>query len=71
LESAGAPGPDLRESAAALDPEVLWSIVHNGDRVEQGMPKLDKLTKEQVRQIYMFIRDSARKAIAAEAGTKH
>jgi quinohemoprotein ethanol dehydrogenase len=71
LESAGAPGPDLRESAAALDPEVLWSIVHNGDRVEQGMPKLDKLTKEQVQQIYMFIRDSARKAIAAEAGTKH
>jgi quinohemoprotein ethanol dehydrogenase len=66
LESPGAPGPDLRESAAALDPDVMWDIIHKGERMERGMPRFDFLTKEQVRQIYMYVRAGAREALAKQ-----
>jgi quinohemoprotein ethanol dehydrogenase len=67
LEATGSPAPDLRESGAALDPDVMWGIVHNGERLERGMPRLETLTREQVHQIWSYIRDGARKAIAAES----
>jgi quinohemoprotein ethanol dehydrogenase len=66
LEATGTPGPDLRESAATLDPEVMWGILHNGDRMQHGMPRFDFLTRDQVRQLYLFIRAGARKALAAD-----
>jgi quinohemoprotein ethanol dehydrogenase len=63
LNATGAPGPDLRESAAALDFDELWNILHNGTRQEQGMPRHQELTKEQAHQIYSYIRAGAREAL--------
>jgi quinohemoprotein ethanol dehydrogenase len=58
---AGGPGPDLRESQAALDPNVLYSIVHDGALIENGMPKLP-FPRQQTDAIWAYIRDAARKA---------
>jgi quinohemoprotein ethanol dehydrogenase len=61
-ESAGAPGPDLRESAIAMDRTALWSVLHEGALLPKGMPRFASLTEEQVGQLYQFIRDRARAA---------
>jgi quinohemoprotein ethanol dehydrogenase len=63
LVSGGAPAPDLRESAVALDPQALYSIVHDGTLIQQGMPRFEDLTREQVLQIYDYIRAGARNAL--------
>jgi quinohemoprotein ethanol dehydrogenase len=63
LEGAGAPAPDLRESALALDSDAFWTLLHNGSLIEHGMPRFETLTKEQVQQIYMFVRAGARRAL--------
>lgn len=63
LVSAGAPAPDLRESQVALDPESFWAVVHEGTLIEHGMPRFDMFTREQVMQIYAYIRAGARAAL--------
>jgi quinohemoprotein ethanol dehydrogenase len=65
--SAGAPAPDLRESAVALNRESLWSVVHDGVLLEQGMPRFDKLDATQLQQISAYIRARARDALGAGA----
>ena len=69
LLSAGGPAPDLRESRLALDPDAFWTVVHDGALIERGMPRFDTLTREQVMQIYAYIRAGAREAIAAGKST--
>jgi quinohemoprotein ethanol dehydrogenase len=72
LVSTGAPGPDLRESRIALDPQALWTIVHDGGLMEKGMPRFAMLTHEQVMQIYSYIIATAREALtAAKTEDKH
>jgi quinohemoprotein ethanol dehydrogenase len=68
LVSAGAPGPDLRESRAALNSDSFWTVVHDGALIEHGMPRFETLTREQVRQLYAYIRAGARKALATRKG---
>ena len=63
--SAGAPAPDLRESALALHRESLWSVVHDGILLERGMPRFDKLDATQLQQIHAYIRARARDALGA------
>lgn len=63
LVSAGGPGPDLRESQIALHPESFWNVVHDGALIQNGMPKFASLTREQVMQIYAYIRAGARDAL--------
>ncbi len=63
LVSAGAPAPDLRESRVALNPDSFWSVVHEGTLIEQGMPRYEMFTREQVMQIYAYIRAAARGAL--------
>jgi quinohemoprotein ethanol dehydrogenase len=65
LVSAGAPAPDLRESALALNPDTYWSVVHDGVLMPKGMPGFEFFTREQLMQIYAFIRAGARKSLAA------
>jgi quinohemoprotein ethanol dehydrogenase len=55
--------PDLRESSLALSKETLWSVVHGGALIQQGMPRFDDLTQQQVDQLYAYIRAGARKAL--------
>jgi quinohemoprotein ethanol dehydrogenase len=68
LEGAGGPAPDLRESKLALDPNALWSVVHDGALKESGMPPYEMFTREQVMQLYAFIRAGARQALNKGAG---
>ena len=63
LVSAGAPGPDLRESRIALDPDAFWAVVHNGALLQRGMPQYEMLSRERAMQIYAYIRAGAREAI--------
>ena len=65
LQSSGAPGPDLRESAIALDKEAMWQVLHEGSLLSKGMPRFENFTREQVHQIYSYIRAKAREASAA------
>ena len=64
LVSAGGPAPDLRESRLALDAEAFVKVVQGGALIQRGMPRFDTLTREQVLQIYAYIRAGAREAIA-------
>jgi quinohemoprotein ethanol dehydrogenase len=69
LVAAGGPGPDLRESAVALDPDSLWSVVHDGALLRNGMPRFDMFTRAQLMQIYAYIRSGAREALAKQAAS--
>ena len=61
--------PDLRESQLALNPNGLWSVLHDGALIRAGMPRFDSLTQPQVMQIWAYIRQRARDA-KAEIETK-
>ena len=61
-KSAGSPGPDLRESALALDKDAFLQVVKGGALLEKGMPRYDDLTREQALQIWMYVRSAAREA---------
>jgi len=60
--SSGSPGPDLRESALALDKDAFLQVVKGGALLEKGMPRYDELTREQALQIWMYVRSAAREA---------
>jgi quinohemoprotein ethanol dehydrogenase len=66
LHAAGSPGPDLMESQIALNADTLYQVVHDGALLDRGMPRLDFYTREQVRQIHAYIRDGARRELAAQ-----
>jgi quinohemoprotein ethanol dehydrogenase len=68
LVGVGAPGPDLRESRIALDPEMFWTVVQDGALVERGMPQFADLTPQQMVQLYAYIRAGAREALQRQAG---
>lgn len=65
--SSGAPGPDLRESAIALNLEAFYKVLHNGTFMPSGMPAFDHLSREQVKQLHAYIRERARAVLAGEA----
>jgi quinohemoprotein ethanol dehydrogenase len=69
LVSAGAPGPDLRESLIALNPETFFSVVHDGALIQGGMPRFEMLTRQQVMQLYAYVRARAREAIATQSAS--
>ncbi len=63
LQAAGT-APDLRESPIALDSRSFWAVVHDGALIQNGMPKFDNFTHDQVNQIQAYIRTLARQALA-------
>ena len=65
LVATGGPGPDLRESRIALDPDSLWNVVHEGALMQNGMPRYPSLTRPQMMQIFAYIRAGAREVLAA------
>lgn len=67
LQSSGAPGPDLRESAIALDREAFWNVVHEGALLSKGMPRFQHLNRKEVDQIYSYVRAGAREALQEKA----
>jgi quinohemoprotein ethanol dehydrogenase len=62
LENTGSFAPDLRESALAMNWEAFKSVLHNGSLATLGMPKFEDLSDEEIREIYMYIRQRARDA---------
>jgi len=63
LFEASSTAPDLRESRVALDREALWSLLHDGVLMRNGMPRFEQLSRDQVRQIHAYIRARARAAM--------
>jgi quinohemoprotein ethanol dehydrogenase len=65
LASAGS-APDLRESAVAMSMDGVWTVVHDGALMQMGMPRFDDLNREQIAQLFSYIRNGARKALAEQ-----
>ncbi len=65
--SAGAPAPDLRESAIALDPQSFRAVVHDGALLQGGMPQFEMFSNAQVSQLRAYIRSRARVALDSRA----
>ena len=65
--SAGAPAPDLRESAIALDPGSFRAVVHDGTLLQDGMPQFEMFSDAQLSQLHAYIRSRARVALDSRA----
>jgi quinohemoprotein ethanol dehydrogenase len=63
LVSPGSPAPDLRESAVALDREAFGTILTSGALAANGMPGFPELTRAEILDLYMFVRNGARQAL--------
>jgi quinohemoprotein ethanol dehydrogenase len=59
-QSAGAPGPDLRESSLALDRELFGKVVKDGASLSKGMPSFPAFSADQLGQLYSYVRQVAR-----------
>jgi len=62
FRGAGAPGPDLRESAIGLRLDTFTQILKEG-RMENGMPQFKWLSDTQIRQLHAYLRVRAREAL--------
>jgi quinohemoprotein ethanol dehydrogenase len=62
MEGAGAPGPDLRESAIALQLDSFTQYVKLGNPA-RGMPAQTRFTDVQLRQLHAYIRARAREVL--------
>ena len=67
LQSTGTPGPDLRESAIAVNLEAFKTILKEGPLMERGMPRFEMLTDGQIRQLHAYIRAGAREVLGKRA----
>ncbi len=63
FHATGTPGPDLRESAIALDLESFRTLLKSGALMQNGMPRFEMLTDTQIRQLHAYIRARAREAL--------
>jgi quinohemoprotein ethanol dehydrogenase len=68
FRGAGAPGPDLRESAVALQLNVFAQLVRQG-RMARGMPSFTWLSDDQIRQLHAYIRARARESLGKSGPT--
>lgn len=66
-ESAGAPGPDLRESGVPIDPEAFRSVVRDGALLPRAMPRFARFSDGQLDQLRSYIRQMARNEIVRKA----
>ncbi|HEX7871603.1 MAG TPA: PQQ-dependent dehydrogenase, methanol/ethanol family [Sphingobium sp.] len=62
FRGAGAPGPDLRESALALSEDAFYQVVQEGALSERGMPRFP-LGKPQIHNLWSYLRATAREAL--------
>ncbi len=67
-QSAGAPGPDLRESALALDRASFAKVVREGASLPKGMPRFPRLSDAELEQLYSYVREAARKELRRKEG---
>jgi quinohemoprotein ethanol dehydrogenase len=67
LQSTGTPGPDLRESAIALELASFQALLKEGPLMERGMPRFEMLSDQQVRQLHSYIRAGSRESLGKRA----
>jgi len=65
----GTPGPDLRESGIALQLDSFKQLLKTGALIQNGMPRFDQLTDDQIRQLHAYIRARAREALGQRKDT--
>lgn len=70
LQSSGSPAPDLRESAISLDRKAFWQVVHEGSLLSRGMPQFGMFNRQQVDQIFSYIRAGARDELSRQKALK-
>jgi quinohemoprotein ethanol dehydrogenase len=63
LNSPGTPGPDLRESGIALRLDTFSELLKSGALMQNGMPRFQNLTDDQIRQLHSYVRARAREAL--------
>ena len=63
LQATGTPGPDLRESQVALHFGTFSTLLKSGALIDQGMPRFQNLTDDQIRDLYAYVRAKAREAL--------
>jgi quinohemoprotein ethanol dehydrogenase len=66
MVAAGGPAPDLRESAIPLNRQAFWSVVHDGELIERGMPRFGIFGKPQIEALRQYIRARARAELAKQ-----
>ncbi|MDE8653616.1 PQQ-dependent dehydrogenase, methanol/ethanol family [Novosphingobium album (ex Liu et al. 2023)] len=67
LQATGTPGPDLRESAIALNLDSFSTLLKTGALIERGMPRFDMLSDDEIRQLHAYVRAKAREALGKRA----
>jgi len=60
---AGGAAPDLRKSAAALDPETFLAVVREGELMPRGMGRFAHLTDAEIEGLRHYIRQRARETM--------
>jgi quinohemoprotein ethanol dehydrogenase len=63
MQATGTPGPDLRESGIALQLDSFTTLLREGPLLENGMPRFDRLSDTEIRQIHAYIRAKAREEL--------
>ncbi len=69
VQSAGAPGPDLRESALALDRTGFRQVVREGASLPKGMPRFARFSDAELELLYSYVREAARAELRRKAGS--
>ena len=69
--SGQAAGPDLRESAIALDGDAFWSVLHEGVLRQRGMPRFAGLTRAEADKIRNYLRAASREALGTRKPTAY
>lgn len=69
LHSVGV-APDLRESSIPLAIAGFRTVLKDGVLMKNGMPRFDKLSDDEIQQLYMYIRRGAREALGKREASR-
>jgi quinohemoprotein ethanol dehydrogenase len=69
LHSVGV-APDLRESSIPLAIAGFRTVLKDGVLMKNGMPRFDKLSDDEIQQLYLYIRRGAREALGKREASR-
>jgi quinohemoprotein ethanol dehydrogenase len=62
--------PDLRESSIPLAIASFRTVLKDGVLMHNGMPRFDKLSDDEIHQMYMYIRRGARESLGLRKASR-